>query len=375
MMKLKEQQLEDLLIGAKILGVGGGGEIEWAKPMIQEVFKRGKEFILVNPSEVPGDELVAIVSRVGGGVSEEEMKIIRGYKRVYERPELIAVKELSRYLNKPFYALIPSEIGAGNVIIPMYVAAMLDIFTIDGDACGRAKPEIAISTTNIAGIPIAPLSIATHFGDVIIIDRVINDMRAEHLCRHIARISGGIAGVCRCPMQGIDVQRAIVCNSITRAISIGRSVREAQERGKNPVEALINAIGGVRVFEGKVSDFKREEKGAFVWGNIVIQGEGEFKNHTLKVFFKNEHLISWLDNKPFITCPDLICIVDAKTAFGLSNWGKDFTRGRKVVVIGVPAPSIWRTERGLELFGPKHFDYEIPHIPLEEIIKKFTNYK
>ncbi|MHA1722104.1 MAG: S-methyl thiohydantoin desulfurase domain-containing protein, partial [Candidatus Baldrarchaeia archaeon] len=138
MLKLDKQQIEDLLVGAKILGTGGGGEIEWVRPLIEEVFDKGKEFVLVDPNEVPDDELVVMAARLGGGVTAEEAKMVEGYREVYERPELTAVEELSRYLGKSPYALIPAEIGAGNTLAPMYVAAMLDKVTVDGDACGRA---------------------------------------------------------------------------------------------------------------------------------------------------------------------------------------------------------------------------------------------
>jgi len=372
MLKLDKQQIEDLLVGAKILGTGGGGEIEWVRPLIEEVFDKGKEFVLVDPNEVPDDELVVMAARLGGGITAEEAKMVEGYKEVYERPELTAVEELSRYLGKSPYALIPAEIGAGNTLAPMYVAAMLDKVTVDGDACGRAKPEITISTTNIVGVPTTPLCIVSRYGDIMFLDKAVDDKRVEQICRAVATASGGMVGVCRCPMLGSIMRKAIVPNSISRAILIGRRIREAHEKGKNAVEALVSTVNGFKVFAGRVSAFKREEKGSFMWGYIVIQGKEEYEGQTLKVVFKNEHIISWLNNKPFITCPDLICIVDAKTAFGLSNWKDDFSAGREVVVIGIPAHPLWRTEKGLKIFGPTHFGYDIPYTPLEEIIEKIS---
>ncbi|MEM3730480.1 MAG: DUF917 domain-containing protein [Candidatus Bathyarchaeia archaeon] len=369
MIRLDKQQIEDLLVGAKILGTGGGGEIEWARPLINEVFEKNKEFVLVDPKEVPDDELVVIAGRLGGGVTAEEARMVEGYKKVYERPELTAVLELSRYLGKSPYALLPTEIGAGNTLAAMYVAAMLDKVTVDGDACGRAKPEITISTTHVAGVSVAPLCVVTSFGDIMFLDRAVDDVRAEQICRAVATASGGMVGVCRCPMQGKVLSKAIVPNSVTKAISIGQKIREAHKAGKNPVEALLSAVNGIEIFTGKVSGFKREEKGSFMWGNITIKGTGNYAGQILKVFFKNEHLISWLNEKPYVTCPDPICIVDAKTAYGLSNWKDDFAENREVVVIGVPAHPIWRTERGLKLFGPAHFGYNIPYTPIEEIVK------
>jgi DUF917 family protein len=64
-MKLDRQQINDLLVGAKIMGTGGGGEVDWALPLINEVCDRGQEFVLCDPNEVADDELVVIVSEVG----------------------------------------------------------------------------------------------------------------------------------------------------------------------------------------------------------------------------------------------------------------------------------------------------------------------
>jgi hypothetical protein len=40
-------------------------------------------------------------------------------------------------------------------------------------------------------------------------------------------------------------------------------------------------------------------------------------------------------------------------------------RGRRGSV-GFPAPAIWRTPAGLEVFGPAHFGFNIPYVPIEQ---------
>ncbi|MFQ6126969.1 MAG: DUF917 domain-containing protein [Candidatus Heimdallarchaeota archaeon] len=369
MKELSKQEIEDLLQGAKVLGAGGGGEIEWARPMIEDVYSKGKTFSLVDPKDLPDDEYVAIVGLVGGGVSEAVKKKVAGLPRI-QKPEIVATTELSNYLNKELYAFIASEIGAGNSIVPLYVGAMTDRPAVDADCCGRAKPEIVNSTTNVKGIPVTPLAIVSPFGDKMILREAVNDSRAEDICRYMAIVSGGMCGVARCPTKGKDIRTAIVHNSITNAIRIGREVREAIEQEQNPVNALIKSIGGFKFFEGELTSFTREEEGAFIWGEIEAIGKNDYLGDTLRVWYKNEFLISYKNEQPFITCPDTICIVDAITAKGLSNWGGDFQRGRPVVVFGVPAHELWRTERGLELFSPKYFGYDIEYNPIEDLVKE-----
>ena len=49
------------------------------------------------------------------------------------------------------------------------------------------------------------------------------------------------------------------------------------------------------------------------------EGKGEFKGHSFKVWFKNENHVSWLDEEPFVTSPDLVVIVDRKSGEGITN--------------------------------------------------------
>jgi hypothetical protein len=47
----------------------------------------------------------------------------------------------------------------------------------------------------------------------------------------------------------------------------------------------------------------------------------------------------------------------------------------KVYVIGFKAHNIFRTEKGLEILGPKHFGFDIEYTPIENAIEKIKNYR
>ena len=90
----------------------------------------------------------------------------------------------------------------------------------------------------------------------------------------------------------------------------------------------------------------------------------------MRIWFKNENLISWLDDRPYITCPDLITILDPETGYALSNFTDEINPGREVAVIAIKAPEIWRTDRGLELLSPRYFGFDIPYRPMEEVLSE-----
>jgi len=356
--RLSYQDMQDLIAGAIVLGCGGGGDPAMAQAMVDEVFAQGKEFSLLDPKELHPDDWVCILGHVGGGIEPKEREMVKDLPRVWPVPILIAEEELAKYLQVEFQAYLPSEIGAGNTVTPLYVAAMRGKAVIDGDAAGgRAKPEIIISTTHLLGIPVTPLALASYFGDTLILKDSSSDDRVEKICRYLARVSGGRVAAARCPSQGKQILPAVHPYSISMAIQAGKTIREA--KGKI-IEALVNLLQGSKRFIGHVESFSREEKDGFMWGEILLQGNGEFSGERYKIWYKNENLIAWKGNRLDMTCPDAIIILDARTGMGLYNWGNQFHPGREVAVVGLPAAPLWNSEKGYKIFGPSHFGFDFP---------------
>ncbi|MBS7631270.1 DUF917 domain-containing protein, partial [Candidatus Bathyarchaeota archaeon] len=274
----------------------------------------------------------------------------------------MSVRELSEYVGKNFYAYIASETGGGNGILPMYLNALEGKPSINADCCGRAKPEMGISLTNVAGIPVTPLVMVSPFMETIILKTSVDDYRAEDIARNVAVACGGSVTVARCPTKVDDYRRGVAVNQVTRCIKIGEVIRRAKETGKDPEEAFLEVSGALKVFEGVVSSFECEGKGGFNWGNWFVKGTGSYEGHGMRVWYKNEHLIGWIDGEPRITCPDLICIVDAEEFEGLSNFVESGVHnGRSVKIYGIKASDLWRTPRGVEIFGPRHFGFDIDY--------------
>lgn len=369
MKTLSEKDVIDFIYGASVYGTGGGGSVESAMSLLQDAKDRGIKFKLVDPLEVPDDEIVACPYGVGGGVSEEIRKRFASLPRL-PRHEiiLIAVKEFEKYLGKQVYGFIPGELGAGNSLLAMYLAALTDRYTVDGDTVGRSVPEVAHSTFTICDVPITPFVITTPSGDSMLVTRVLNDQRAEDIDRFMAIASGGGVTVIDHPVDGKTLRNSIVPNTVTKSIEVGRSVRAAREKGSDLVDALLESTKGHLLFQGKISMVDRENRDGFIWGSVELKGLGTFQENNYKVWFKNENLMTWMNGKPHVTCPDLVSIVDADTCHALSNWGDDLTEGRDVIVLGIRAPDIWRTARGLELLTPKYFGYDVKYRPIEDII-------
>ncbi len=371
---LSDQDIEDFLSGAEILGTGGGGGIQWARGMLEFIEENAKKVRLIDPAEVPEDALVVGAAGVGGGVTKEVREKIekkfgaRPSMREFMKTSILAEKMLSGYLGENISAFLAFELGCGNTILPACIAAMNDKPVVDGDCNGRAVPEIELCTLNVKGIPFTPIAIVTPWMETMIVKRVYDYSRAEDFCRAIAVASGGSCMTMGAPVRGEQLLDSIVKNTITGSIRLGEEIRRANDRGKDPVEAAIEAVDGYLLFRGKVTHFDREERRGFMWGEHGYEGTGDYKGKKFRVWYKNENMISWLDGKPYVTGPDFICVLDAETGQGLSNWGGDFAEGREVAVLGVRADDIWRSPRGLGIFNPGHFGFEIEYKPIEKVV-------
>jgi hypothetical protein len=134
------------------------------------------------------------------------------------------------------------------------------------------------------------------------------------------------------------------------------------------VEAALSVVGGWRLFEGAVTVKDWEDRDGYMFGTVLIEGSGRYAGHTLKVWFKNENHVSWLDGKPYVCSPDLVTLAypDGR---GTSN--TTIAEGEKVVAVGIKGVEAFRTPFGLDhASGPRYFGFDIDYVPVEELVKR-----
>jgi len=99
----------------------------------------------------------------------------------------------------------------------------------------------------------------------------------------------------------------------------------------------------------------------------VITGEGDHAGHLLKIWFKNENHMSWLDDRPFVCSPDILEVCDAET--GEPQVNTYLAEGQWVAVVGTKRREQFDTEAGLATLGPKHFGWDVPFTPIETLVR------
>ncbi len=358
MKKLEKQDIVDILYGCALLGTGGGGNLQKGIDMMEDDFAAGRPLYLADLSEIPDDEYVATPYGCGAPSASGEK-----LPELSEAPAVTAFRSLEKFVGKRFAAVSSTELGGENTAEALRVACQLGLPIADSDPAGRSVPELIHSTFYICGKPIDPFAVATNYGDVAVFEKVRNDERAEAMVRAIATASGNEVSVCDHPMCGAEFRESVIPGAISNALKIGKLLREAKEKGTDAASAVAETMSGKVLFRGKVTDIPWESRDGFDFGSIFIEGNSEFTGHKYRIDFKNENIASYLDGQLDVTVPDLICMIDGG---GDPLTNPDFEPGTEINVIALPAPEMWTSERGLELFGPRHFGIDADYIPFNK---------
>jgi len=367
-----KQDVEDFVRGCTFLGTGGGGHPREGRKWLMEDLEKGMKVKFHDVDSISDEGWVVCPFLMGSIAPETEetkqkKRILGLTKEIISRPLVKAVEELEKYEGITIEGIAPVEIGGGNTPGPLDVAVHLNKKMLDGDYAGRAIPEIEQITPVLFGKKLCPITCVDVYGNTSIIKEGINPGMIERIGKFISDTSFGLNGDAGILLKGKEVKEIIVRGTLSRALKIGQTIRQARESKEDPIRKVVDEIGGWLLFEGKVIDKKWEDRDGYMWGEHLIEGNKEFKNHQFKIWFKNENHISWLDGKPWVTSPDIIEVVDSHAGEPIVN--TDLSKGAKVAVIGMKGQEKFRTAKGLEVLGPKHFGFDIEYIPIEEKVK------
>lgn len=344
----------DILTGCTILGTGGGGDMAEGVGLIDEALALGRTFDLV-PLEAVPDEALICTPYLLGAISDlpaEEEALYEGLPQIDEHPIMVAYARLQAHLGKAFFGTVPCEMGGSNTAVAFYAAAMAGHKIIDADPAGRAVPEITHSTYYIAGLPAAPIALANAFGEVMLLENVVDDQRAETLVRALSMVSRNDIAAIDHALPAKDLRGAIIPGTISTALALGQAHRRALERGADAAEVIAETGRGQVVFRGQITECDWRTKAGFTFGSIEIAGDGPQQGDHYRIALKNENLVGWLNGAVHATIPDLICLIDTGTGQPITN--PHYQTGQAVAVVLLPAPAPFLTPRGLAAFGPAY---------------------
>ena len=350
MRQLGEAQLEDIALGAGVLGAGGGGDPYIGKLLAREAIRANGSISVVELDEVDDDMLVIPTAMMGAPtVMVEKLPSGEEVVRAFER--------LQHHLGCHAACTMSIEIGGLNSVIPLCLAARLSLPVVDADLMGRAFPELQMCIPGLYGIGTSPWRSptirATARSSTASTTSGLSGLPAAY-DRH-----GCAALVALYPMTGAQLRDCTVPGSLRTAEQLGGLIREARVRHDDPIEAIELALGGRRLFAGKVLDVNRRTERGFARAEVVLDGLGDDAGAELRLYTQNEHLVAQRGHEVLASVPDLIIVLDSETGQPITT--EELRYGFRVTVLAAPCDPRWRTDAGLELVGPRYFGYDFDY--------------
>ncbi len=337
---INKQDLIDIADGGIVLGSGGGGDCAVSYSQVDDIFAITDHVDFVSVDEVPDDACVCIISAMGSPLATKA----HGFT-----PEVCvkAFAKLEEVTGKKIEYVAAFETGGGNFMPPLYVAAKCGLKAIDADGIGRAVPESNMTMVEVAGVTGAPSSLIDEngVGAVLYFE---DSMDLERMGRPIVTALGaGSIGVANYIMDGRTAKSALIPDTYAEANKVGKALRKARVEGVDPVDAVIEATGGVEVFRGKVTEFVAEVRDAHDWGHYVLEGMGCYEGRTLKVMMENENIIAYECGKPKMMIPDAVCMLMLD---GTPLTNAELKEGDELGMFAVECNSAWQNEKAFSVY-------------------------
>lgn len=357
---LNEDDIENIAVGAAVLGTGGGGDPYIGKMMALSAIQKYGPVKVITMDELEDDQWVLPAS--GMGSPSVLVEKIPSFEQL-----AAPLKAFEKASGKKTDVVMPIEIGGVNSLIPVAVAAMMRIPILDGDAMGRAFPEAQMVTFHLDGLKPELVTLGDEQGNVVTIEPA-NGHWSEKLARNITVAMGGSSIVCDYGITGAQAKKSVIPGTLTLARQIGALLKEQRTAAIHPIVQMLDILDGYQLFKGKAVLIKRGVQGGFTRGEANFDGTDDDKNKTCTLFFQNEHLLAEIDGKPIAMAPDLIAVLDEETGMPITTEGLKY--GARVVIVAFPANEKWRTKIGIETAGPRYFNYPYDYIPLETLVKE-----
>lgn len=345
-----QKELKDIILGGAFLGSGGGGPMNLAEDIMEQILATGYEVPVIQLDQVDPLSHGTVIALMGSPEAASHGMDMSS--------ALNAFNAMGKTLSGGLQHALPIEIGAVNSLVPIYVAAMNRISVIDGDGAARAVPKIQ-NTTFAQGTSISPsvLSNGKREGqptidNVILMSDVPQDQMADQLESYALDILasksfGSLAGLATYLLEGKDMAAATIPGTLSYCCGVGSAISGALSGQSSPEKAVCDYLSMKGIYH-------RAYMGATVTrivkpgGGTLDVGQVHLKNTDGEMIlqYENENLFATLNGKPWGMAPDSLCYVGPKGS--MSN--VEIQEGMEVSIIGIAANPLMRCDGIVESF-------------------------
>ncbi|QIZ38602.1 DUF917 domain-containing protein [Saccharopolyspora sp. ASAGF58] len=352
MWQIDESSLADLVVGARVLGSGGAGDPYLAHLLAASALAEHGPVPVFEPEELDPETTVVSVGLVGAVTAFAE-------KAATGEEFTEAVQRLRTHLGSPHPMAIAGYESAGaNVFTPLTVAAHTGLPLVDVDGMGRGLSWLDQTSYDVAGLPICPFVLTEPGNRTVILER-IDGADAERYLRTLTVLMGGWSAFAGYPMSAAEAAQYGVRRSLARARELGAKLRAAAS-----MRTGAEGTAGARWSElcddarhlgtGRVVEVHWVEGETYAEGSVVVWLRGD-EPRPLRVESQNEFLLAFDQGKLVASVPDLICLIDTRTATPLL--AEQVVPGYEVDVVVLRAPQRWLDQRLWRRVAPASFGY------------------
>lgn len=347
------EELEAIAVGGSIFSTAGGGDYAPVVESIKKEMEGTPRVSMMSLDEVTDEMLIACVGFIGAIEGSDD----------YCGLCLRALRAVEKSYGRSVDALIPFEIGGGNGIIPIAVAARTGLPIIDGDGIGRCFPETQQLSWSIHGRKASPAAVAVPNGPDVIFENVKDDKELEKFARSVSVMSGDL-GMCDAPMDGKLVREYSIPRSYSKSFELGQIMLDDSLSVKERIAVVTDKIQGYHIFSGQIKSIDLEKKEGFTIGSVSLENESS----TAEIQVKNESLTLHCDNKLKAVTPDLIIVIDTESGKVVQTENWEQLKNKELIILAAPCHDLLRSPQALEVVGPKAMGYELEYQPIAELM-------
>lgn len=320
-----------LLKGATFLASGGGGPYSLAKLIVETYIKDDTLFQLdlIDPSTLAESDWGCIAAGMAApskGIGLTPQDIVEPTVNAVNAmdtliKDVLSKQDVTRFGDfTQFNILIPIEVGAINVVIPLMTAYLLDynISVIDGDSAGRAVPTIDLTTFS-SSQDVMP-NMATSAGKDFKFTTLSLDSYKDLNIAYSQLIGAGLIGIdtglSLAPMNGVTIQNNnLIYNTLSEAYAIGKIMENDKDTTTkiSEIASCLSSSGrSVKLLcTGKVITYTTKTIDDNDVGYMSVETSD---NRIFTISIQNETITGQFEDEICIavTGPDSICYLSTR---------------------------------------------------------------
>lgn len=343
---ITKKDIPYISLGAKFLSCGGGGDTKTVEYLLLSIMKDSDMIAVKTIVEIMNEWIVPVAMAGSTVLFNEDLPSGSETGQILKLYEAIT--------RKPTDAVISIEIGGINGLIPLLVALERNLPVIDGDGMGRAFPKLEMTSFYHSQMSIFPLVAYSREETLIVHD----SHQLDEKFQAFLFANNGFGHIACYGMNGKQMKAAMISGTLKLAREIGKTLSAGtlEEKLHSLRTLFSNSVYGELqvIFKGRISVISRWFAKEVLVGSCHLNGQESFHGKTADVYYQNEFLSIRMLREKSITTPNLIIFVHSETGTPVSV--SEIREGMFVLVLTIPAPSVFHTKEMRKLIGPESFD-------------------